>query len=71
MYFVPFIDPDCHTYFLIIIFKVICNQSESCMISPMDSLVDKVDFYVICANVDIIATQALFLMELLPYSQNI
>ena len=41
------------------------------MISPMDSLVDKVDYYEVCANIDILAMQALFVMEFLPYTVKI
>ena len=29
------------------------------MISPIDPLVDKVDYYVVCANIDILAMQSL------------
>ena len=38
------------------------------MISPIDSRVDKVDYYEVCANIDILATQALFVMEFSPYT---
>ena len=40
------------------------------MISPKDSLVDKMDYYDVCANIDILATQALFAMKFSPYSQD-
>ena len=33
------------------------------MISPIDLRVDKVDYNAVCANIDILATQALFVME--------
>ena len=38
------------------------------MISPIDSSVDKVDYYEVCANIDILATQALFVMEFSSYT---
>ena len=41
------------------------------MISPIDSSVDKVDYYVVCANIDILAMQALFVMEFAPYTDKI
>ena len=41
------------------------------MISPIDSLVDKVDYYEVCANIDILATQTLFVMEFYPYKVKI
>ena len=37
------------------------------MISPIDSPVDKVDYYEIYSNRDILAMQALFEMKFLPY----
>ena len=41
------------------------------MISPIDSHMDKVDYNVVCANIDILATQALFVMEFSPYTNKI
>ena len=41
------------------------------MISPIDPHVDKVDYYVVCANIDILSTQALFVMKFLPYAVKI
>ena len=41
------------------------------MISPIDSPVDKVDYYEIYANIDILATQALFVMKFSPYTLKI
>ena len=41
------------------------------MISPIDSPVDKVDYYEIYANIDILATQALFVMKFTPYTLKI
>ena len=41
------------------------------MISPMDSLVDKVDYYKFYANIDILVTRALFVMEFFTYTVKI
>ena len=42
--------------------------SKSRMINPIDSRVDKVDNYKVCANIDFLTTQALFVIEFLPYA---
>ena len=65
-YFVFFFVLDPHAWFPWTISKLICIWSKSRMISLIDSRVDKVDYYEICANIDIVATQALFVMEFLP-----
>ena len=46
------------------------QQSHSYLIkiSPIDSLVGKVDYYEVCANIDIWATQALFAMKFSLYT---
>ena len=41
------------------------------MISPIDSRMDKVDYYVVCTNINILALQALFVMEFSPYTDKI
>ena len=41
------------------------------MISHIDSTVDKVDYYVVRENGDILATQALFVIEFSPYTVQI
>ena len=41
------------------------------MISPMDQPVNKVDYYIVCANISILATQSLFVMEFSPYTVKI
>ena len=41
------------------------------MISPIDSPVDKVDYYKIYANVDILVMQALFVMKFSQYTLKI
>ena len=41
------------------------------MISPIDSRVDKVDYYKVYANIEILATQALFVVEFSPYTVKI
>ena len=41
------------------------------MINPIDSRVDKVDYYEVCANIDFLTTQALFVIEFLPYADKI
>ena len=38
------------------------------MIIPIDSRVDKVDYYVVCANIDVLAAQGMFVMEFSPYA---
>ena len=37
----------------------------------MDLPVDKVDYYMVCANIGILATQSLFVMEVSPYTVKI
>ena len=41
------------------------------MISPVDSPMDKVDYYEIYANINILATQALLVMKFSPYTLKI
>ena len=38
------------------------------MISPTDFRVDKVNYYKVSTNMNILATQALFVMEFSPYT---
>ena len=41
------------------------------MFSPIDPRLDKVDYYEVCAGIDILAKQELFVMEFSPYTVKI
>ena len=62
-YFVPYIFLDPYTQFPWTVSKLIRIRPKSRKTNPIDLRVDKVDYYVVSAIVDILAMQSLYVME--------
>ena len=60
-----------HIQFPWAINKPIRIRPKPLMIIPIDPRVDKVEYDVVWANINILATQALFVMEFSPYTVKI